>query len=486
MSHDQERHVSRAQLHTYARGEVDPARKAVIEAHLAVCPTCRDRLRRVEGVTRLLSDMGSADLDDLRWRRIREVVRSQLEQDAQQPTTADVMSGRRWVVPALAAASVVAMMVWGAVASRQTAMEARPKALRSVPSTEAAASNDPAIDAPSSPDEQLLASGAAPLTVTLASGARLELEPRTRVRATAHRTRVQLSLAEGALRVRVPRPTEAFERPTLETPAFKLQADSEDFYTGFWSDKYFIDVRNGSVTVSGDDFSEATVIKAGERREGPARFVEASPARSRPKTLSKKRRPKKIAKKSDTGTVTVDVEPPADPVVVLWRQANEAYYRQRDLREAVRLAERVVELGGPHAQPARQLLCDAQISLGDGKAALTACRRLLDSARSEEDRRNIHFTLGTIYRALRGDCSGAIKHFNQALVFGRQHILDDEVRISRAQCALDVGDIALAERDVGSLSARAGRLARPEEVTLLQRRLAAAKKSVNAKTVTTD
>ena len=193
-----------------------------------------------------------------------------------------------------------------------------------------------------------------------------------------------------------------------------------------------------------------------------------------------------VVSKSDQGTVIVDVQPPADPVLTLWREANEAYYRRRDLPEAVRLATRVVELGGSHAQMARQLLCDARIALEDGKAALKVCRSLLPWARSEEEKRNIHYTVGTIYRALLGDCAKAIQHYNQALVFGRQHILDDEVRIFRATCALEVGDISLAERDVGSLSARAGRLARPEEVTLLQRRLAAAKKKARNASVPND
>ena len=180
---------------------------------------------------------------------------------------------------------------------------------------------------------------------------------------------------------------------------------------------------------------------------------------------------------SEAGTVTVDVERPADPVLELWGRATEAYYRRRDLPLAARLAQEVIDLGGANARMARRLLCDAQISLRNGSEALSACLALLGDARSQEEQRNIHYTVGTIYRTLLGDCGRAIEHYSQALVFGRQHLLDDEVRIFRATCALEVGNIALAERDVASLSAQAGLLARPDDVKRLQRLLEAAKKS---------
>ena len=463
---------------------MDPARKAVIEGHLSGCPNCRERLRKVEGLTRFLSDMGDSDLDDLRWRRIRESVRTQLEADVQQSNTADIMSGRRWIVPAIGAAAAVGLMVWAGVTTDRPA--------------KTATAERPTNDA------QQLASGAAPLTVTLASGARLELEPRTRmVAASPLGPRTELQLSEGAVRVRLPRPPTAEAAPILTTPSFRLVADSDDFTVGFWTNLYFIDVRSGRVRVDGDDFPASTVVEAGQRREvrAPGRPAESpaevpapassgvsevEPPRKKPAAPRFRKTDRPVVTKSDPGTVTVDVEPPADPVLALWLEANEAYYRKRDLAEAVRLAKRVIELGGPHAQMARQLLCDAHIALEDGKSALEVCKSLLAGARSEEERRNIHYTVGTIYRLLLSDCARAIEHYNQALVFGRQHILDDEVRLFRATCALEVGDIALAERDVRSLSARAGRLARPEEVTLLQRRLAAAKKSARDASVPND
>ena len=499
-SNEQQRHLSRAQLHAYARGEVDPARKTVIEAHLGRCSDCREQLRQVEGMTQLLGEMGAADLDDLRWRRIRDAVRHQLEVDAQQPTTVDVMSGRRWVVPALAAAAVVGFMVWAGVVARDTGPQVAggPSApnLPDVSNTGASSDGQSQPEGAANQDAQQLASGAAPLTVTLASGARLELEPRTRVRAiTPFGPQIELALSVGALRVRLPQRPGPGQEPVLTTPGFRVVAQSDDFSAGFWSDHFFIDVRTGQVRVDGVAFAEGEVIRAGQRREIRQ---DRRPQDTAPRKLPGKKRKtnppselsasaeRTVVSKSEQGSVVVDVEPPADPVLTLWRETTDAYYRQRDLSKAVEGAERVVKLGGPHARAARQLLCDAQIALGNGARALSACKAVLGDVRSEEGRRNIHYTIGTIYRALLSDCANAIQHYNRALVFGRQHLLDDEVRVFRATCALEVGDIALAERDVESLSARAGRLARPEEVTLLQRRLASAKKARNDASTTTE
>ena len=506
----EQRHIGRAELHAHARGEVDPAHKAVIEAHLEICEECRERRRQVVGVTEILTGMGTADLDDLRWRRIRDAVRAELEAHAQQPppTTADLMSGRRWIIPATAAGVAIGLMVWGAIEMRRrtpgpevSAPSPTPVAVDGAPGApdDRAPVRVPAEARPpkDAPDAQALASGAAPLTVTLASGAKLELEPRTRLRAIRPLgPSSELELATGALRVRLPRPPAAHEAPVLKTPAFRLVALSDDFSAGFWADRYFIAVRSGEVRVEGNDFEGETIIPAGERREVRASVARRAVGRDvDPK--ERKPAPKRVSPSvggsasaavstSEPGEVTVDVEPPDDPVLLLWRQATDAYYRQRNLTAAIGLAREVVELGGRHSQPAQQLVCDAQIGLGNAQGALQDCKALLNNARSAEDRRNIHYTVGTIYRALLGDCARAIEHYNKALVFGRRHLLDDEVRLFRAQCALETGDIALAERDIGSLSARAGRLARPEEVTLLQSRLKAAKKGVNDASVTTD
>ena len=506
-SKDRQQHLSHAQLHTFVRGELDPARRKVVEAHLQACEACARLLAQVEGVTGLFDDMNQGGIDDLRWRRIREAVRSQLDADARQPLTADLMSGRRWVLPSMAAAAVVGAMVWGAMTPRSKEPE---------PTTGSTAAAAP-LAAP--PDEQRLSSGGAPLAVTLNSGARLELEPHTVVRAVQPNSpRLDLELSQGALRVRLPTVPTPDLAARLKSPAFELFAQSDDFSAAFWADRYSIDVHTGLVRVSGADFGTGAVIAAGqsrgvktsgprpapktvrqpERRSKPAAAKPPAPKPPAPKRIAavpatKPSRPKSpeaarpIVSTSYTGTVTVEVEAPArTAAATLWRRANDAYYRRRDLDETVRLAQQIIDLDGPEAMPARQLLCDAYIAQGDGPAALTACRRLLLDTTSAEERRNIHYTVGTIYRTLLGDCAHAIEQYNRALVFGRQHFLDDEVRIFRATCALEVGDADLAERDVASLSARAGRLARPEEVKRLQRQLEAVKRRAHGDAVTTD
>ncbi len=501
-SSNQTRHVSRAQLHAFCRGEVDPAQRGVIQRHLDECTDCRERHRQVAGMAGFLMEMGGdRDLDDLRWRRIRDAVRAELEVDAGQTgsLTAD-MAGRRWIVPALAASVVVALMVWAATPREGRVTTSAVDVDRNA-STAADASGALAV--------QELVSGEGALTVTLASGARLVLDPHTQVRAATagDGRRIELQLAVGAVRMRLPRRPPVAEAPVLSTPSFRLVALSEDFSAGYWADRYFIDVGSGRVRVQSDGLSDDLVVPAGQRHEvkvgvdrlplapapqpppasgpidGPEREPddesEPSVAPSVPKHRSQAPPPiaERPVSRSETGTVTVvEVERPANPVLDLWRRTTEAYYRDRDLERAANLAEQVIALGGTQTLLARQLLCDARIGLAEGASALVACRALLPLARSEEERRNIHFTVGTIHRTLLNDCARAIEHYNRALVFGRQHLLDDEVRVFRAGCALEVGDIALAERDIGRLSARAGRLARREEVTRLQRALAAAKK----------
>ncbi|MEM7677848.1 MAG: zf-HC2 domain-containing protein [Myxococcota bacterium] len=486
--------MAREQLHAYAQGEVDPARRAAIERHLVVCDECSAHLRQVQGLTDLLGAMGGADIDDLRWRRIRESVRAQLERDAQRPSTADIMSGRRWVLPAIPAAVAVAFLVWVTVG---------PQAASNV-------SVSPVVPLakPVSSAHQLV-SGASPLTVTLASGTRLDLEPRTQLQTvdsqeTEPEPRLALKLEMGSVRVRTPWMPSSSNAPVLRTPAFELLAQSNDFLAGYWADKHFIDVRSGSVQVTGENFVSGTIISAGERREVRSNPPETKSvsrlsrgSRLSPPTRSESKRSKTVGNpaaadettvvsRSESGAVTVDVELPEDPSVALWQQAVDAYYRKRDLSEAINLAEQVSAMQGPYAGQARQLICDAQIALEQGPDALKACERLLSDVLSDEERRNIHYTIGTIYRGLIGDCRNAIAHYNRALVFGRMHFLDDEVRMARAGCALEVGNIALAKSDIESLSARAGHLARPGEVTVLQKKLTEAIKNLEESSGRTD
>ena len=178
----------------------------------------------------------------------------------------------------MAAGVVVAVMVGGVLALRPTPAKSVATLTRAPKTDVSSADKDPfASSSGASATVQELASGGAPLEVTMANGAQLSLEPHTRVRAHAPAgPRLELELEVGAIRVRHPMAlTDA--APRVSTPAYALVARSSDFLVGYWADRSFIDVRAGEIRVDGGSFGAGTVIAAGERREVRA---QASPAKS--------------------------------------------------------------------------------------------------------------------------------------------------------------------------------------------------------------
>ncbi|MBK6687092.1 MAG: FecR domain-containing protein [Deltaproteobacteria bacterium] len=468
----QGKHLPEASLHAYVAGEVDPPSQAAIRAHLSACDVCQERLGRVRVVQGLFRGMVPKEPDELAWRRIRERVRTTLENDAAPEAvhTIDLLMGRRWVPAGLAAAVAIAVVVL-----------LLPGKQRPAPAPEVRV----AEIAPAPSQAQAIASGPAPLELTLASGANLKLKEQTKVVAEAPGgPAVSLTLERGALDVSLPRRPEGGESFEIHTPGFVANARSANFSVGYQADEFSVEVRDGEVDVEGPVIGPKKTLVEGERLAGstrpraPASAPTAkSKARPAPRPVSdpvvvRPAEPAGPIVSSSEGETTVEVlELPLDEVAAAWREASDAYYQRKDLDQAIAKAQEVQKAKGrPEARLAQQLLCDAYIAKAEPHEAVDACRALLDAAGPDEARA-IHYTLATIHRAQLQDCRQAIQHYNQAVVFGRATLLDDEVRLFRAGCAIEVGDLDLAWRDVMTLNGRAGRLARPAELEALKQRL---------------
>lgn len=461
------RHLDHARLHAYAAGEVDPTQRSVIEAHLEICPRCRDALGRVGAVAALMQRMAPQEPDELSWRRMQDRVQKRLQADAESGvTTLDLLMGRRWVTAGLAAVAAVALLVWFAPRRRPA------------PRPPAPVMAEAAVE---QPQAQVVTSGDAPLDVKLASGARLELAAQSRVVASSSSDGgVLLALEAGALAVRLP------ERPTVDepfevrTPAFTASSRSRDFSVGYRADRFLVAVREGEVDVEGEAFGGRDTVLEGERREVRIRDeVEAERVVVPPRARNPRPVPPpvdEIVSSSSQGETSVQVLAPDDPVAASWREASRAYYRLGDLQEAIRHAEAVVDSGEKRAEIvlARRMICDAQIALHRPRAALDACGALLENERDDEEIRTIHYMLGTIYRTQLDDCAEAMKHYEQVLVYGRRALLDDEARLFRASCALQLGDLKTAQRDIRALAPHAARLSRPAELRALELQVRAA------------
>jgi hypothetical protein len=471
----EDQHLPEASLQAYVSGEVDPPAQAAMKAHLSACEICQERLGRVRVVHRLFQGMIPKEPDELAWRRIRERVRAQLESDAHpEAHTIDLFLGRRWLPAGIAALAAVALLVWFAPQHSRAPKPEAPIAIA-----------PPLVEPIEHEEAQTVTSGALPLELTLASGESLRLAEHTRVTAAPGEGSVELRLESGDLDVTLPRRPSAESPFKVTTPVFNASARSSDFSVGYRAHEFSVTVRDGEVDVDGPSVGHRTVV-VGERLEGVVEETSAKVA-VRPKKLAPKKaieapaidaplaetpsEPTQFSSSSEGETKVEVVETPLDAIGEAWREASEAYYQRRDLGRAIERAKVAASARGrPEGRLARQLLCDAYIAKSQPTEAVEACGALLDGATGEESR-SIHYTLATIYRAQLADCRQAIVHYNQAVVFGRATLLDDEVRLFRAGCALEVGDVDLAWRDVNALDGRAGRLARPAELEALKRRL---------------
>ena len=77
-----------------------------------------------------------------------------------------------------------------------------------------------------------------------------------------------------------------------------------------------------------------------------------------------------------------------------------------------------------------------------------------------------------MYRNQLGDCRSAIAHYNRAIVFGRTTELDAKLLLSRASCALEVGNLELVRSDLRWLELKPSHVVRSQQVQALKRKLA--------------
>jgi hypothetical protein len=445
-------------LHAYVAGEVDPAERAAIESQLATCEVSRARLDRVKATTVLFAEMAPDEPDDLAWQRIQNRVRVDLENAASGRLEHRPHAGPRvWLSAAIAIAATIATFV---LLGRNAS---------DVPV--------PAPDPAPAPGPQILASGSAPLEVKLASGTSLRLSPASEVVVKAPSALpTEVDLDVGELRVR-PAVRAEGGRPSVvvRTPSYVATAKSLDFTVRYRGDGSFVESRDGSVEVKGGGFGERTIVAQGERRapEGSPR-VTAILEESVEKAKLEAARPVRETVEGETQVEVIDDE---DPLKRRWVETARAYYERRDLGQAIELARQVIAEGGdrPEARLAEELLCDALIAEGRGEEAAEACAAQLARPHGDEERRQIHFRIATIHHRL-GDCGTAIEHYGRAMVFGGSSLMDDRVRLFRAACALEVGDLELAGSDLLSLKNRRDRLPNPDELDKLVRRLQEAQK----------
>lgn len=191
-------------------------------------------------------------------------------------------------------------------------------------------------------------------------------------------------------------------------------------------------------------------------------------------------KPKRFTAEGTT-EVVIEAPKPADPIAERYKAASKAFYEERNAEKAIQLAESIrAETEGqsrPERQQAAVLLCDAWVTVRKPKAAVEACARLLNTPPNPELDRPIHYTLATLYRTQLKDCPRAIHHYNQVIVFGRANVADDDIRLFRAKCALEIGDLDLAARDLEILQDKVRQLARPDEFRVLRRRWNALRKN---------
>ena len=449
-------------MQAFVAGEVNPARRAAYEAHLESCGACRERRDRVQGIHQLLSAVVPVDLDELAWRRVQTKVRSQLQDEVRDaPSTLDLVLGRRWWTAGLVAAAAVALLVWFAPVLRPKPSEPQPQT-----TTQLAVRR---VHARQAPVDLVLSAG---VELELGAQGRLEVLP-------VENFAPKLVLVSGALRVRDFRPP-ALGRPIrLQAAPYTVEAQRSDFVITTLADGAQVEVHRGTVQVTPPGGPSVTVA------EGTARRFVTKRAEVEPE-VAKAPAPRAAVRRSARAEAPVDppvsveipvpvpvraapvpapvpappetrveVEPPRDPRARLLLQAEHAYYRDHDLERAIELSLQVRARGpkGPAYWAATELLCQAYTANSQADLAVQTCSEQLQRPMQDASRRKLHQQLAEIHRTQRGDCESAIKHFNQVLVFGRTTPLDDNARLLRAGCALKVGDLTLAERDLAQLEA---------------------------------
>lgn len=462
----QKGHPEDATLHAWVKGELEASAAAGINAHVSSCAPCQERIAHMEPVLAGLGSLSEADLDDLSWHRIAQAVKRELE-EPQRPSLAPAGAvwTQRWFSGVAVTAAVVALFVWGSPPLRIGPKDA------------------------GTPAGATLASGERGYSVRLPSGVELALAPDTELRLGRSEATPSLFLQLGEVELLIP---ESIELPAggfeVRAPAFRVSARSGRMRVGYWSHEYFVEVDEGEARLRPEGRSEAISVHSGERRtvhlvSGPSasriperRVLEAppvsdppGPARplgdpasasgeaAPPRPIRGGEKEAAAARPREETSVEV-IPPPADPLRDKLLAAHRAFYEGRDAALAIHLAREVAATDEPRAEVrlAYALLCEAHLAQHAPEPAAAACEAQLARTTDPEELREIHLKLGAIARTLLGRCADAIRHYSEAIVFGRVSLIDTEARLGRAACALELGDLELARRDLDLLSAAPG------------------------------
>lgn len=455
--------------------------------------------------------------DELHWRRLEARLLAKLEAERGEqghfsvdlgraptppplefPRLIEPARGRRWLAAGLVAAAVVTAFVVAAPSFRT-----RPaKVVAATPEWEL-------LDGSAE-----LRSGSAPMRVELGSGVRIELASGTEVFvARPDQYPPALTLDHGRIHVFEPVAVTDRAEPLLpatplaapirvQTPDLLILASSRNFTVSHEGERPFVEVRSGKAEIP----SLGLVVRAGERRElSAAESGELARAERLVKPAPKPRRRARRARRAPAAEPPLPglgkpaappappPEPEVDPAEAVAEQPGEmqtfsvevmepeeagaieaglararrAWLLERDAAKAARFAEAVAarpEAGAVIVREALDIACEARVSQGAGKAALRVCARLLDHEPDLERRRRLHFTLATVLRDRMGDCERAVDHYGKALVFGRTGRFDIEVRLRRAECAVELGRAELARADLRRIEEANGWSDRAERV----------------------
>lgn len=452
-------------------GEVDPAQRAALGAHLERCEVCASALVEVQAMRGLFREMAPPAVDDLSWQRMARKIQTELETRAARELPGHGPDLVRWIPAAMVAAGVVAVFV-----------------LVTPPPSRA-----PIVHTQSRGELGWSRVASFELRSTRAE---LSENGLLRVRSVAV-DQIEVDLLEGVLELVTP--DEApLPNIVVTTPEARVWARSRSFVIRQIASEVSVEVREGEARVESAASVVPRTLHAGERSRLRGGAPEASrfarpPAaagaapRTEEATINTPSREDSVpdAKPSSEpppiepsaelrGAETrVEVTAPGSPSIAdAWLAASGAY-DAGDMGAARLWASAVIERGGeqPEVALAHELLCRVHLALRAPTDALAACQAALQRQRDPARSRSLHQRIASIYRVQLRDCARAVEHYDRAVVFGAEGVLDEELLLGRADCALELGRPDLAERDLGTLSVRGERLVQKVWYLALQQRL---------------
>lgn len=462
-------HYEAAVLHSFVKDELSLSLTREISAHIQDCEDCQASCAFVRDGFKLLLDDGVPDLDPMAWRRI-EV---QLDRKRKAQTDAHLIGGfgwsSWWTRPSiwLTAGSLTLAALFGVWTLKRPSVPAIELVTKSIPVT----LKTPLETKARAKGHDLILDSGRKLIVRGTPGTKLVQKQGEIPVFRLEKGELQVTEVIGANDIRKPL--------GLRAPGFRATARSSEFAVRYWARSVELEVGQGSVNVETPK-SEFQTVESGQMAKIDLASVDktqkSSSSSQERKGKGANRASQRAADFKDPMTDTeVDVIPPErSPLDTLWILASQAYYGRGETTDALVAAKKILATGSPDDRQylqALNLLCEASISLEDGKSACYYCEKALSFERVSESRRSLHRRLGLVYREMMGDCQKAIEHFSKALVFGDTSLLDEQTVLGRAQCAYALGDYALAESDLNLLAQRGQNLIRKNEVSDLSQLL---------------